>query len=254
MKNEVLNKIHEADMILIGIGEEFEDQGKLKKINEYNIIKNKLKELKYEWAIPMLNQYFIRNTDSKAMDALMQLKKYIEGKNYFIITTATNDLIWECGFKEERIVAPCGGSHQKQCKNCCPDTVGVLTNKDKECLYSSLHTKEWIHIDLGVCSVCGEGLILNNIYNEHYDEQGYLKQWNIYTKWLQGTLNKNICILELGVNLQYPSVIRWPFEKIAYYNQKSKFIRVHENLYQLDENLKDIGISIPKNAVDWLLF
>ena len=65
-------------------------------------------------------------------------------------------------------------------------------------------------------------------------------------------MNKKVCILELGVGMQYPSVIRFPFEKAAYFNQKADFIRVNQNLYHLTEELKDKGISISENAVDWL--
>ena len=107
-------------------------------------------------------------------------------------------------------------------------------------------------LDLGVCPICDDNLILNNIYTEKYDERGYLDQWQKYTKWLQGTLNKKLCILELGVGMQCPSVIRFPFEKIGYFNQKADFIRINKNLYQLTEELKEKGISISENAVDWL--
>ena len=77
--------------------------------------------------------------------------------------------------------------------------------------------------------------------------------WSIYKKWLQGTINKNVCILELGVGLVFPSVIRWPFEKVAFYNQKAVFVRVNERLYHMSEELKDKGVSVAQNAIDWLL-
>ena len=55
------------------------------------------------------------------------------------------------------------------------------------------------------------------------------------------------------MDLTYPSIIRWPFEKIAFYNQKAHFIRVNEKLYHMSEEIKDKGISVSKNAVQWLL-
>lgn len=66
-------------------------------------------------------------------------------------------------------------------------------------------------------------------------------------------IEQKLCILELGVELNLPSIIRWPFEKVAFYNQKASFFRVNESLYQMTENLSDKGVSIAKNAVDFLL-
>ena len=62
--------------------------------------------------------------------------------------------------------------------------------------------------------------MLNNVYAENYDESGYLDQWGHYRKWLQGTLNRRLFVLELGVGMRFPSVVRWPFEKVAFFNQK----------------------------------
>ena len=76
--------------------------------------------------------------------------------------------------------------------------------------------------------------------------------WNTYTKWLQGTLNRQVCMLELGVNMTFPSVIRFPFEKVAFFNKKAKLIRVNEKLYQLSEQIGDKGISVAANAVEFM--
>ena len=83
-------------------------------------------------------------------------------------------------------------------------------------------------------------------------EAGYLEQWRLYTKWLQGTLNHKLFVLELGVGMRFPSVIRWPFEKVAFFNQKAYLCRVHEKLYQLTKELAEKGCGISKNAIDWL--
>ena len=71
--------------------------------------------------------------------------------------------------------------------------------------------------------------------------------------WLQGTIHKSVMILELGVSMKYPSVIRFPFEKVAFYNEKAMFYRVNEKLYHMTEELHDKGISVKANAYDWIL-
>ena len=93
---------------------------------------------------------------------------------------------------------------------------------------------------------------MNRIQNRKYSEEGYLKQWQLYMKWLQGSMNRKLCVLELGVGMKYPSVIRWPFEKVAFINQKAKFIRVHDFLYQLTEDLNEKGISVQMSPIEFL--
>ncbi len=78
------------------------------------------------------------------------------------------------------------------------------------------------------------------------------KGWENYLHWLSFTLNQNLCILELGVGFVQPQVIRFPFEKTCYFNQKSVFIRVHETLWQLSEEISGRGIAVKKNPVLFL--
>ncbi|MBQ9143284.1 MAG: hypothetical protein IJX63_16065 [Lachnospiraceae bacterium] len=215
MKQEYIDRIADAECVLVGIGSEFE--------------KNKLQR------------------EARAIEALQRLGNVLKGKNYFIITTCTNSIL-NCGiFDSERIVSPCGTIEKKQCPKQCENSLQLLTEKELE------QVQLGMGIELGRCSCCGEKMVLNNVYTDKYDETGYLEDWGRYTKWLQGTLNKKLCILELGVDLVFPSIIRWPFEKVGFYNQKAIFIRVNERLYYLSEELKDKGIAIGQNAIDWLL-
>ncbi len=65
-------------------------------------------------------------------------------------------------------------------------------------------------------------------------------------------MNRRIVILELGVGMRFPTVIRWPFEKVAFFNQKAWFYRINEKLYQLTKELDEKGCGIAQNAIDWL--
>ena len=219
MKQEYVDKISDADLILVGIGKEFEE--------------NKFK------------------CEQKAIEALKELKRLLEGRNYYVITICTNSILKRAGFPEERIVSPCGNVEMKQCTNNCEGSLQMLTEEDKDLVEESL--KQDVLPTLGKCPKCGSDMVLNNVYAKQYDENGYLRNWKLYTKWLQGTLNKKLCVLELGTDLTFPSIIRWPFEKVAYYNQKAVFIRVNADLYHMTEELKDKGIAIAQNAIDWLL-
>ena len=71
--------------------------------------------------------------------------------------------------------------------------------------------------------------------------------------YLSRTLNSNLLILELGVGLEYPTVVRWPFEKITFINKKAHLIRVHEKLYHHTPEIDGKTDSIPMNSVDYCL-
>ena len=95
----------------------------------------------------------------------------------------------------------------------------------------------------GLCPHCKAPLTGNTIKADQYIEEGYLPQWAAYTKWLAGTLNKKLVILELGVGFQTPTVVRWPFEKTAFFNQKSYMYRINEKFSQITEELKAVSYT-----------
>ena len=221
MEKNIRELIDDADLVLIGIGKEFE------------------------------KERFVAREDE--LLALNKLAEVLGKKNYFVLSICTNDIAKKSNLQKDRVVQPCGTVAQKQCESRCEEGLQELTSEEKDALNALIPSEELPEIDLGICPKCGSPLVLNTVYTENYDENGYLKDWNRYTKWLQGTLNKKLCILELGVDLMYPSIIRWPFEKVAFYNNKAHFVRVNERLYHMSEEIKDKGISIPQNAVQWLL-
>lgn len=162
MLEQIQELVKDAELVLVGIGEEFDT----KKAGKEQVIQ-----------------------------AYQTLADMLKNKEYFLVTLQTDELIYASDLDKERIVAPCGS-----------DVTG------------------------------------NVVTNQNYDESGYLPQWEKYTKWLSHSLNKKLCVLELGVGFKYPSVIRFPFEKTAYFNQKSSFVRVHSEFAQLPPEIKDKSI------------
>ena len=102
-------------------------------------------------------------------------------------------------------------------------------------------------------SICKAPLTGNTLKAETYIEEGYLPRWKDYMKWQTGTINRSLVILELGEGFSTPTVMRWPFEKIIYFNQKSKLYRINENFYQLPKEAEERGVSVHENSVRWML-
>ena len=226
--------IKDADMVLVGIGEAFQE--KFENIEELN-------EKKADIFEDYKKRKYLKVCEENEVDqAYLKLEKLLEGKNYFVVTLCTDEKIFKTNINSERIVAPCGSYSFLQCEEVCTKDIYPL-EKFEEILEDEKEP---------LCPNCGKKLVMNHIGVKKYSEEGYLKKWNLYMKWLQGSLNKKICVIELGVGMKYPTVIRWPFEKVTFINNQAKFIRVHEQFFQLTEDIREKGISIEENPIDFL--
>ena len=119
------------------------------------------------------------------------LRKLLEGKDAFIISTLTLEEMEDRGFEKEHMVAP---------------------------------------LDVSLTE----------------------EQWNGYTGWLAGTLNRTTVLLELGEGFGQPSLIRWPFERTAAINRKARLYRVHKTFYQITEELKEKAAAVKADSVGFM--
>lgn len=237
MIQEVLSLLEDADKVLIGIGECFDRKDGELETEAFSL---------FEKENPLLAgferlQYRKENPDNRVVEAYNRLFEIVKDKDYFVVTTCMDDRIYDSMFSEERIVAPCGTWRYLQCSQCCNEQLLPVSEE-------MIEKKESIY-----CPHCGAVTAFNQVTCEKYNEQGYMAQWAEYRNWLQRTINKKLCMIELGVGMKYPTIIRWPFEKIAYCNNKASFIRVHGYLYQMTEELKGKGMSVEADPVDFLL-
>lgn len=255
----IKQRLQEAQFVLVGIGSEFAPSfAPMEKDGFYAKL---LEDARGREDEERRNQYLrfhylTRRPDQRILAAYHELAELLDGKNYFIVSLGTDDLIYASGLDAARIVTPCGGFRAMQCSRGCHTDQEPLVmdeNVQKELLASLDECAgDWDQVDFPVCAECVEPLWFNQISTPGYREEGYLPRWQDYTAWLQGTLNCRLCILELGVGMQFPQIIRFPFEKTAFYNQKADFFRVHSRLYQLPEELKGRGTSVAADPVDFL--
>lgn len=249
---EVKEALEKADMVLVGIGEEFEENEYLMQNSVYRQICEKVAAEKILWVMPYVNAIFLRD-DKRLQKAYRSLGGMLADKNYFVISVCTNGFLSKAGLREERLVEPCGSYEKMQCVNGCEGSVApvceTLLEEVEACCRG---TKGWKELNRPVCSACKAPYVFNSLYTERYLEEGYSERWKLYTKWLQGTVNRKLCILELGAGMMFSGVTRFRFEKIAGLNQKAKLIRVHRHLYQLPEEIAARGIGISKNSVEFM--
>lgn len=255
MKELLRQKIKDADMVLVGIGEEWRIKGEDWKDNP--LYKQVVGEGHLDRELlPFWQKYMIEEQPGEEVRTRREgyecLAEILENKNYFIVTLCTDGLIRQGRLKSDRIVEPCGTMAKLQCAAKCTGDIYDFEDGWLRGFGNCCREQRWEQIKPLSCPKCGDRLVLNTTEAEAYAEEGYLPRWNVYTKWLQGTVNKRLCLLELGVGMQFPTVIRWPFEKIAFLNQKASFFRIHSKLYQTAEEIKDRSYGIRASSQEYL--
>lgn len=256
MNKKIEDAIQEAECILIGTGEEFTPQAPA-------------------WEGPDCLEPFYKNRyyaelseEDETLQAYRKLRELIGERPYFVVTLNTDDLIWRAGFAREQVVAPCGSCGKLQCSEHIVDADEIARQVmeqyqaavqgkgrylDEAAKRENTQEAQKILNKYAVCPKCGKPLAAHTIQTDGYLESGYLPQWEAYKKWLATTLNKKLCVLELGVGFRYPQVIRWPFERTAFYNKKAVFVRVHSKFPQIEAELADKAITVKESPVDMLI-
>ena len=253
---ELYERVQDAEMVLVGLGEDFQyDWNALTEDERYREIEEEIGGSEEKiWIVPFLQRMILQQSrDDKWNRVYKNLSDMIAGKNYFVISLCMDDYIYGAGLEENRIVTPCGGFRKMQCDNRCEPVLHDVPQDSYDAVLQ-YYRKELSVDDLRepVCKRCGSKLRFNQLGVTRYAEEGYLERWNEYTKWLQGTVNKRLCVLELGVGMEYPTVIRFPFEKIVFYNQKAFLYRIHPMLCQIGEEIGDRGCAVKEDPIDFL--
>lgn len=247
--------LDDAELILIGIGEEFfVNCGSFEEDYQSMQFHDGIQQLSLEplFKDVLLKRWIASDGNSNRNKAYENIARICERKNYFIVSLETDDNIYHWNL--QNVVTPCGGRRrfQKKVDNKSEILSLEQTRELENEIYHAFDVGDFEQLVLFDERHKGENLEYNNIFSNEYNEEGYLDDWKRYLKWIEGTVNRKVCVLELGVSLRLPSVIRWPFEKVAFYNNKAVFFRINEKLYQMTAELKEKGTSIPENAVTFL--
>jgi NAD-dependent SIR2 family protein deacetylase len=167
------------------------------------------------------------------------LYKLVADKPHFVITTNVDAIFAKAGFAEDRIFAVQGDYGLNQCSVGCHDTlypnedlVRKMVTETKDC---KVPKKLVPH-----CPVCG-GTMDVHVHKDQYFVQG--TEWeqacDHYNEFVKQALQDgSLLLLELGVGYNTPSIIRYPFERIAAKYRNTNLVRMNRD-YPETELLKE---------------
>lgn len=176
------------------------------------------------------------------------LLSMLDGKKIFCLSTNADGQFEKAGLCAEKIFCTQGDYFHIQCaKGCHPkryDARELFRQMDaarKDCLIPSDMVPK--------CPVCGGRMNMNLRIDQYFvqDEEWYIAEKR-FGDFLSEAISsgRKICLLELGVGFNTPTIIRFPFEKLTRENEQISLVRLNLNEAVIPEHFgaRAVGINV----------
>ena len=164
--------------------------------------------------------------DMPATDLYRLLLNVVKEKEYFVITTSEFE---KSGFDKERIFTVQGDYAYLQCANGCHDKLYYNENLVREMARQTNDCRIPSEL-VPHCPVCG-GKIDVHVRKDRYfvqDSQWYAS-YERYQYHMGKACDGNALLLEFGVGYNTPTIIRFPFERLAAQRRSITLVRINRD-------------------------
>lgn len=177
---------------------------------------------------------YLNNVGMSATPLYKKLYELIRDKNYFVITTNVDDQFYKASFDGDRIFRIQGSYRYLQCQKACHDKLYDDAGLVYE-MIESIDDELKIASDLVPnCPMCGGPMDVNLRKDNYFVEDEYWHaQRDAYTAFLNSIKDEKTLLLEFGVGFNTPAIIRFPFEDMAFNNEKWTLARINREHVEL---------------------
>lgn len=205
-------------------------------------------------------QIYINRYVDPPSDLYSRVLNLVEDKNYFVITTNVDHQFQKAGFDKSRLFYTQGDYGLFQSVK--PKINKTYDNED--IVYKMLESQGFKKDDRGiyvfpedrkVSMEIDSDLIPKNpddgskmtmnlrIDSSFVEDDGWKKASERYREFLKNYKDKNIVFLELGVGMNTPSIIKFPFWNFVRNNKKSFYISINKDIIY-DNETRDRSIYL----------
>lgn len=193
-----------------------------------------------------LNRY-----DQPARRAYLDLLELVKDKDYFVLTTNVDHQFQLAGFDKQRLFYTQGDYGLFQCFHC------RKTFDNEERIRRMVTQQESMRIPIELipkCPDCGKPLTLNLRSDDKFVEDA---GWHIAAKRYEDYIRRHrkghILYLELGVGMNTPSIIKYPFWQMTYQNPGAAFVCINLGDAFAPDEIKERSVCIDADIRQTLL-
>lgn len=197
------------------------------------------------------------------------LYSLIRDKDYFVITTNVDHCFQRAGFDKERLFYTQGDYGLFQCSEPCHTHTYDNEQAVRDMLLAQGYSfgqcgeliapkaaapQMQIPTDLVPrCPKCGKPMSMNlRADNSFVQDAGWYQAAERYRTFLTGQQNTNVLFLELGVGLNTPGIIKYPFRQMTAENPKAVYICVNYGEAVCPKGIEGQSICLNED-IGWVL-
>lgn len=195
---------------------------------------------------------YLNRYDVSPGQAYLDLYDLVKDKNYFVLTTNVDHQFWKSGFEDQRIFATQGDYGMFQCASAChpklydnESQVREMVRAQKNCLIPKCLIPR--------CPVCGGEMEVNLRKDGFFVED---EKWHLaserYRMFLKENMHKKILFLELGVGMNTPGIIKFPFWELCSQHQNAFYVCINLKEAWAPDQIRDRSVCISAGIAEVL--
>lgn len=173
-----------------------------------------------------------------------QLLSALRGKDYFVITTNVDHCFQRAGFDKERLFYTQGDYGLFQCSEPCRNK----TYDNEEAVRQMVERQKDMKVPkelLPRCPVCGKPMVPNLRTDEKFvEDAGWHAACGRYEEFLKNNAGKKTLFLELGVGMNTPVIIKYPFWRLTAQNKKAFYVCVSKDCAFAPEEIENRSVCV----------
>ena len=194
-----------------------------------------------------INRYM--DVDNGTYKRLFEL---VKDKDYFVLTTNVDHQFQKAGFDKKRLFYTQGDYGLWQCSAPCHQK----TYDNEETVRAMFEQQKDMRVPAALvphCPVCGKPMSMNLRADDTFvEDEGWHRAAERYDNFLRRHKGLHILFLELGVGMNTPAIIKYPFWKMTFENPKAVYACINFGEADVPAPLKAQSICINGDIHDVL--
>lgn len=204
-----------------------------------------------KWAFWSRN-ILINRYDCPVGEPYELLREALDGKNYFVLTTNVDHRFQAAGFDKRRLFYTQGDYGLFQCSVPCH----AKTYDNEDAVREMVAAQKDMRVPTRLvprCPVCGAEMTTNlRVDGRFVEDDGWNAACGRYRDFWNRHIGGRVLLLEIGVGLNTPSIIKYPFMMAAAKNKNSAYVSINDTVIKSPFECGDREIHIRGDITETL--